>query len=238
MKETELELLVRSRHALILLDTVEPERADQVLAAIAARLSLFHFSWSRSRGIRRGVTASDPVIERTAEPALALVLEEGAGIFHFRGLGAHLEDPLVASHVQDAVAHLGTRRGAIVITGASVHLPDALRPLAVQLSLPEEHAHRQTSMPPTSPTTAPTVAAARRHCPPSLSSRRRCSPGTLDRSTLKPGADLGGAADREPGESWGCATTMGRGPPALAPLLSPTHPTTTETPSAAASSTT
>ncbi len=136
--EAELELLVRSKHALILLDTVEPERADQVLAAIAARLSLFHFSWSRSRGIRRGVTASDPVIERTAEPALALarVLDEGAGIFHFRGLGAHLEDPLVASHVQDAVAHLGTRRGAIVITGASVHLPDALRPLAVQLSLP------------------------------------------------------------------------------------------------------
>ena len=41
------------------------------------------------------------------------------------GLAAFLEDPLVASHVLDAVTHFGARRGALVITGSEPHLPDA-----------------------------------------------------------------------------------------------------------------
>ncbi len=140
MKDTadELELLVRSKHALILLDTAESERADQLLAGIAARLSLFHFSWSRSRGLRRGASPSDPVVERTDEPARALarIPEEGAAIFHFRGLARWFDDPVVLSHVQDAVQHLLTRRGAIVISGTEQHLPDALRSLGVTVRLP------------------------------------------------------------------------------------------------------
>ena len=135
---TELELLVRSKYALILLETAEPERADEMLALIATRLSLLYFSWSRSRGLRRGIQPSDPFIERTEEPAKALarVPEEGIGIFHFRGLGPFLEDPVVASHVLDAVSHFGNRRGAIVISGTDIRLPDALRPHAVALQLP------------------------------------------------------------------------------------------------------
>ncbi len=140
MKDTteELELLIRSKYALILLDTSEPERADEILAMIASRLSLPYFSWSRSRGLRRGIQASDPFVEKTDEPAKALarVPEEGSGIFHFRGLGPFLEDPIVASHILDAVAFVTKRRGAIVISGTDLHLPDALRPQAVALHLP------------------------------------------------------------------------------------------------------
>jgi len=136
--EDELELLIRSKHGLILLDTAEPERADQLLAVLASRLSLFHFSWTRSRGLRRGTQSGDPWIEKTEEPAkgLARVLEEGAGIFHFRGLGAFLEDAAIASHLLDAVTHVGTRRGAIVISGTDVHLPDSLRAVGVTARLP------------------------------------------------------------------------------------------------------
>lgn len=136
--EAELELLVRSKHALILLDTAEPARADEVLAAIAARLSLFHFSWTRSRGLRRGTQPGDPFIEETAEPskALARVLDEGAGIFHFRALDAWLEDPVVVSHLLDAVAHVGARRGTIIVSGTDVRLPEALRAVGVTVHLP------------------------------------------------------------------------------------------------------
>lgn len=143
----ELELLIRSKYALILLETPEPARADEVLALIASRLSLQYFAWSRSRGLRRGVQAGDPFVERTAEPgaALARLLDEGAGVYHFRGLGEHLGDPTVVSHVLDAVAFFGTRRGAVVISGHDIHLPDALRPHAVSLALPVPgfHEHRQ-----------------------------------------------------------------------------------------------
>lgn len=149
MKDTpaELELLIRSRYALILLETAEPERADEMLALIASRLSLLYFTWTRSRGLRRGIQAGDPFIENTAEPsrALARVPQEGIGIFHFRGLGSFLEDAVVESHALDAVAHFGTRRGAIVISGHGIHLPDSLRAHAVTLTLPAPgfNEHRQ-----------------------------------------------------------------------------------------------
>lgn len=140
MKDTvaELELLIRSKYALLVLDTVESERADELLALIASQLSLGFFSWSRSRGIRRGIQASDPFIEKTTEPtaALARVLQEAVGVFHFKGLGDFLADPVVASHVLDCVAQFGTRRGALVISGHHVSLPDSLRPHAVHLELP------------------------------------------------------------------------------------------------------
>jgi hypothetical protein len=134
----ELELLVRSKYALILLDTIEPERADEMLALIASRLSLLFFSWSRSRGLRRGIQPSDPYILDTEEPskALARVLQEGVGVFHFRDLGPWLDDPVVASHILDAVAHFGSRRGAIVLSGHDLRLVDALRPHAVSVRLP------------------------------------------------------------------------------------------------------
>ncbi len=140
MKDTteELELLIRSKYALILLETSEPERADEILAMIATRLSLPYYSWSRSRGLRRGIRPSDPYIERTDEPvkALARVPEEGAGIFHFRGLGPFLEDAVVSSHVLDITSHFNRRRGSLVVSGTGLHLPDALRPQAVAIRLP------------------------------------------------------------------------------------------------------
>jgi hypothetical protein len=143
----ELELLIRSKYTLILLDTSEPERADQALALIASRLSLHFFSWSRSRGLRRGIQPSDPFIQQTEDPAraLATVSGEGGGVFHFRGLGAYLEDPVVSSHVLDVVAHFAARRGALVVSGHGIHLPDALRPhaVSVRLPMPGFNEHRQ-----------------------------------------------------------------------------------------------
>jgi hypothetical protein len=143
----ELELLIRSKYALILLDTAEPERADEILARIASDLSLMCFSWTRSRGLRRGIQMGDPFIEKTAEPSAALsqVPLQAVGVYHFKGLGPFLDDPVVASHVLDAVQYFGTRRGAVVISGHDLHLPDSLRPHAVTLHLPTPgfNEHRQ-----------------------------------------------------------------------------------------------
>jgi hypothetical protein len=101
-----LELLVRARYALIVLDTVEPERAEGLVRWIASDLSLHVFGWTRSKGLRRGGEKGDPYIDDTAEPykALDMVEQEGAGCFHLRELGPHLSDPLVISHVLDVAA--------------------------------------------------------------------------------------------------------------------------------------
>lgn len=134
----ELALLVRSRYALVVLETREPDRAEAGLARIASDLNLPYATWSRSRGLRRGDHPGDPAMEQTEEPAKALAraLKDGAGLYHFRELGPHLDDPVVVSHLLDVVALFNNRRGALVLTGHDMRIPDALRAHATVLALP------------------------------------------------------------------------------------------------------
>jgi len=138
----ELELLVRSRYPLIVLDTWEYERSEEILRHVASRLSLHYHEWRRSKGVRRGVGAGEPFADDTALPSDALrhVEREGAGIFHFPALGAHLQDPLVVAQLHDVVERFATRRGALVISGGDVTLPESLRPHAIVISLPAPEA--------------------------------------------------------------------------------------------------
>lgn len=133
----DLELLIRARYGLIVLETLESEPAEEILRKIASNLSLHYHFWTRSKGMRRGGNF-DPLIERTQEPidALQFVAREGTGIFLMRDLAPYLDDPHVASHVQDIAGLFGAKRGALVITGHHVRLPDSLRPHATTLRLP------------------------------------------------------------------------------------------------------
>src|SRR6478752_7343860 len=96
----DLELLVRSRYALIVLETHEEDRADALLRHVATKLSIPLLCWSRSRGLRRGASNLEPAIDGTAEPAAALgaVQREGSGIYHFAGFDAYLEETVIAAH--------------------------------------------------------------------------------------------------------------------------------------------
>lgn len=136
--QDELELLIRARYGLIVLDTFEEDRAETTLKFIASRLSLHFFSWTRSKGLRRGTVNQDVSIDDSAEPAKALahVEREGAGVFHFPGLGPHLDDPLIASHLKHVVGNFSMRRGAVVVTGHDVRLPDSLRAHGTVIPLP------------------------------------------------------------------------------------------------------
>ena len=133
-----LELLVRARYALIVLDTVEPQRAEDLVRRIASNLSLKYFGWTRSKGLRRGGERGDPYIEDTEEPqkALRVVEQEGGGCFHFRELGPFLSEPLVVSHVLDVVSHFTVRQGALFISGHDIQIPDALRQFSTTLRIP------------------------------------------------------------------------------------------------------
>ena len=140
MNETveDLELLVRSRYALIVLETHEEERADALLRHVTTKLSIPLLCWSRSRGLRRGTSHLEPAIDGSAEPgaALATIQKEGSGIYHFPGFDGYLEDPLIAAHLKDAVIQLATRRGAVVLSGTDVRLPTSLRAHAVTVRVP------------------------------------------------------------------------------------------------------
>ncbi|HVZ48611.1 MAG TPA: AAA family ATPase [Gemmatimonadaceae bacterium] len=134
----ELSLLVRARYALIILETREYDRAIAGIERISAELGLHLYAWSRSRGTVRGSHFTDPLVDNTADPAkaLAFIREQGAGLFVFRDLAAHFDEPAVISSMLDGVDYFNARKGAIIVVGQDVRLPDALRPHATVLELP------------------------------------------------------------------------------------------------------
>ncbi len=134
----DLELLIRAHYALIVVETNEPERAEELVREAASHLSLHYYFWTRSKGVRRGNSPGDPYFQDTQEPAKALKYAEQdqAGVYLFRDLAAYLDDPLVVSHLVDVVNLLEARRGALVLVGHNVRLPDALRPHATFFRLP------------------------------------------------------------------------------------------------------
>jgi hypothetical protein len=134
----DLELLIRAHYALIVVETNEPERAEELVRQAASQLNLHYYYWTRSKGVRRGNAAGDPYFEDTQEPVKALKYAEqdSAGVFLFRDLAAYLEEPLVVSHLLDVVGLLEARRGALVLVGTNIRLPDALRPHATIFTLP------------------------------------------------------------------------------------------------------
>src|SRR5690606_40807230 len=66
----DLELLMKSRQGLIVLDTVEEDRMLTLLRLLADRLTLPLFLWSRTKGLRRD--GNDNAVYGTADPAQAL----------------------------------------------------------------------------------------------------------------------------------------------------------------------
>jgi SpoVK/Ycf46/Vps4 family AAA+-type ATPase len=133
----DLELLVRSRYGIILLDTAEEERAEVLLRHLADRLGLPFFSWSRTKGLQR-LDAQGPVYG-TEKPIAALAHLESSrfpALYHFRNLGPDLEDAAVSGALRDVGETYSRQAGALVLTGHEVVLPGALRAQVATLRLP------------------------------------------------------------------------------------------------------
>jgi hypothetical protein len=104
----DIELLLRSRHGLVYLDTAEEGRAGTLLSHVADRLGVPFFTWTRSGGLRRQ-GMSEPVYD-TQEPVKALrhVAAAGVGaVYHFVSLASGLAgQDLLVSLARDAAASL------------------------------------------------------------------------------------------------------------------------------------
>ncbi|HSJ26114.1 MAG TPA: AAA family ATPase [Longimicrobiales bacterium] len=133
----DLELLVRSRHGIILIDTVEDERVQFLLRHLADRMTLPLFLWSRIRGLSRDGNAN--AVYETQEPAQALAHVASAqvpALYHFPAFDGIAGNDVIVQRLREVARDLGTRNGAIVITGVDVELPAALRPLVATMQLP------------------------------------------------------------------------------------------------------
>jgi hypothetical protein len=134
----DIQLLMRSRHGLLHLDTEEERRAGTLLAHVADRMELPFFTWSRSGGLRRA-GLPEPIYE-TQDPLKALRHVAAAGIeavYHFVSLAPSLGgQDLLVSLLVDAARSLERLDGAIVLTGDGVELPGPLREIAAHVTLP------------------------------------------------------------------------------------------------------
>jgi hypothetical protein len=140
----EAELLVRSRHSLLVLDTMDEPRIRALVSQLAERLGLPLFQWSPSRGLVRldleGRTEGGRGIYGSQDAGNALdhiASSSVPALYHFHGLPAGTEPgTLLASRFRDAVQRLSTMPGAILLTGSASHLPPDLEALATPIDLP------------------------------------------------------------------------------------------------------
>jgi ATP-dependent 26S proteasome regulatory subunit len=134
----DVSLLVRTRYGLIHVDTSEEERAAGLIRHLADHLRLPFFDWSRSRGLQR--QDADGPIYGTEDPHQALAHITSArfpALYHFKGLGAFLDDPLLTARLAEAAQSFEEVHGAVVLTGAGLELPQSLQALTAVVDLPE-----------------------------------------------------------------------------------------------------
>jgi len=134
----DLELLLRSRHGLVYLETREEGRAEGLLRHLADAMGLPFFTWRRTRGLQRD-DAGGPVYQ-TEELLKALrhmADGVGPGIYHLQDLGGDtIRQAAVRAHLREVAEHMETQDGAAILTGPGLELPSTLRERTAHLTLP------------------------------------------------------------------------------------------------------
>src|SRR4051812_23029034 len=111
----DLEILIRSRYGVIHVDTLEDDRVQDLLRLVSERITVPFFTWTRSHGVCRDGFSNGVYDTNDATKALAhVVASDTAGIYHFIGFGALLQNEACADRLKEAADNLGARRGAII----------------------------------------------------------------------------------------------------------------------------
>jgi hypothetical protein len=132
------ELLVRSRHPFLLVQSDDRPRARSLIRLLADRMDIPLFRWTRARGLVR-VDREGSVYE-TREPEKALrhiTASDQPALYLFDGLETVFPgSSLFQAKVEEALDRLEELRGAIIHTGPPLELTPGLRPRASSVPLP------------------------------------------------------------------------------------------------------
>ena len=133
----ELEILIRAHHPLLLVDTVEEERLHVLLEHAADHAGLPLFSWNQVDGLRRELPEPGQTPE-SGSPQKALAFIERSNleaIFHLRGLGPYLHEPVVIAQLKSIHKKYFGHRGALVVSGHGLDVPAAVEHLFTPMNL-------------------------------------------------------------------------------------------------------
>ncbi len=132
----ELKCLVRSFQPIVVIETIEEERVDELLAVLAADLRLPFYQWTITDGLHRHHGNGE--FDGTADVAgLMRFLREQPtdGIFQLKDFAAHLGNAAIVRSMREVAQRFSRSSSVLVITGADVELPPELDATAVWLEL-------------------------------------------------------------------------------------------------------
>ena len=133
----ELETLVRSHHSVLVIETVEEDRARDFLVVVGSDLRQPVYAWSVTRGLHRVEDPGSPA-EGTTEPRQLLghlQRKTEEAIYLLKDMHVHLTDPVVQRQFRDVADWFRQTRATLVLTGVGIDLPPAIEADALRLTL-------------------------------------------------------------------------------------------------------
>jgi len=137
---TDLTLLIRSRHPLIVVETVEEERLLRLLRRVATRLQVPLFAWSRTRGLQRA--GQEGAVYDSTDPLKLLAHLEAAdadGVYLLADYHHYLDSPDTVRALREMLKSFTADGRALILSGVGIELPEELRRQSVpfRFALPD-----------------------------------------------------------------------------------------------------
>ncbi|MFA5238201.1 MAG: AAA family ATPase [Phycisphaerae bacterium] len=138
----EILLLIKSKYAVVFLETVDEEYVLRQLDQIAVQLNFSYYQWSVTEGLCLGHRENSYYQTKNAAAMLNMILgilkrvDEYVlkpGLFVFKDFERYLDDPMVLRLFKDLVNKIKNTRDTVVIVASTYKLPQDLEPYAAHI---------------------------------------------------------------------------------------------------------
>jgi len=133
----DLELLVAARTPLLLIETVETQRVEDLLRRLTARSGRPLFRWSLAAGLQalEPPGANSAQCQKPTELLQQVLQTRAAALYMLLDLHRVLDDPVVLSQLQSFAGRHAQVPHTLVLVGAEIVLPKELRSFAARFEL-------------------------------------------------------------------------------------------------------
>ncbi len=138
----ELKLLIRSRHPLITIETIEERKAAEIIARAVGGMGMTLLTWTLSRGLVRTLPAPTSDIPKTEKPEdlLRWILQaEYAAVYVLYDFCTHTSNAETARLFRDVVQDSTRVQRTVIVVDQRIQLAEAIRRLGVpyEIALPD-----------------------------------------------------------------------------------------------------
>jgi AAA+ superfamily predicted ATPase len=133
----DLELLIKARHGLVVLDTADPQRGDVLFEHVADRLRLPYFVWRDGIGLTRAAPGMRPILgtESLIGCLKHLAVSELEALYHLKGVEAYYGEPPVVTRLRELAERYMGSSSALLFSESEPHMPPALSAVATLVRL-------------------------------------------------------------------------------------------------------